>query len=90
MKSMLAPRRWARLVALAPLGLLLVLATGPAAAAASLPSRAGMLTGIDVSHWQGSINWSKVKASGKQFAFMKATESTTYTRSMPMQVCPAL
>ncbi|MEO5710732.1 MAG: GH25 family lysozyme [Nocardioidaceae bacterium] len=35
--------------------------------------------GIDVSHWQGSINWSKVKASGKQFAFMKATESTTYT-----------
>ncbi len=35
--------------------------------------------GIDVSHWQGSINWSQVKASGKQFAFMKATESTTYT-----------
>jgi GH25 family lysozyme M1 (1,4-beta-N-acetylmuramidase) len=35
--------------------------------------------GIDVSHWQGSINWTKVKAAGMQFAFMKATESTTYT-----------
>jgi GH25 family lysozyme M1 (1,4-beta-N-acetylmuramidase) len=35
--------------------------------------------GIDVSHWQGSINWPKVKAAGMQFAFMKATESTTYT-----------
>ena len=35
--------------------------------------------GIDVSHWQGSVNWPKVKAAGMQFAFMKATESTTYT-----------
>lgn len=34
--------------------------------------------GIDVSHWQGSINWSKVKASGKQFVFIKASEGTGY------------
>jgi GH25 family lysozyme M1 (1,4-beta-N-acetylmuramidase) len=34
--------------------------------------------GIDVSHWQGTINWSQVKADGVAFAFMKATESTTY------------
>jgi lysozyme len=32
-----------------------------------------------VSHWQGSINWSSVKSSGKKFAFCKATEGTTYT-----------
>jgi len=76
-KSMLAPRRWARLVALAPLTLLLVLATGPAAAAASLPSRAGMLTGIDVSHWQGYIHWADVKSAGVKFAFAKATEGRT-------------
>ena len=35
--------------------------------------------GIDISHWQGTINWSQVAASGKQFAFMKASQSTDYT-----------
>ncbi|GAB3561979.1 GH25 family lysozyme [Spelaeicoccus albus] len=34
--------------------------------------------GIDVSHWQGNINWSKVSSNVK-FAYIKATESTTYT-----------
>lgn len=33
--------------------------------------------GIDVSHWQGTINWSLVSASGKVFAFAKATEGMT-------------
>jgi GH25 family lysozyme M1 (1,4-beta-N-acetylmuramidase) len=37
------------------------------------------IQGIDVSHWQGTINWTSVKNSGKRFAFMKATEGTTYT-----------
>jgi GH25 family lysozyme M1 (1,4-beta-N-acetylmuramidase) len=35
--------------------------------------------GIDVSHWQGSINWSSVRNAGIEFAWMKATEGTTYT-----------
>jgi GH25 family lysozyme M1 (1,4-beta-N-acetylmuramidase) len=30
--------------------------------------------GIDVSHWQGTIDWAKVRASGRTFAFAKATE----------------
>ena len=30
--------------------------------------------GIDVSHWQGTIDWAKVRAAGKLFAFAKATE----------------
>jgi len=47
--------------------------------AAMLASTLAYADGIDVSHWQGTINWSKVKAAGMQFAFMKATESTTYT-----------
>jgi len=34
--------------------------------------------GIDVSHYQGTINWTSVKNAGYQFAFMKATEDTTY------------
>lgn len=29
------------------------------------------MKGIDVSHWQGSIDWGKVKASGIQFAIIK-------------------
>ncbi|MBL1067980.1 lysozyme [Streptomyces sp. 7-21] len=35
--------------------------------------------GIDVSHWQGTINWSSVRSAGIQFAWMKATEGTNYT-----------
>nr|WP_034263111.1 GH25 family lysozyme [Actinospica robiniae] len=35
--------------------------------------------GIDVSHYQGSINWSSVKSAGISFAYIKATEGTTYT-----------
>ncbi|MSP61440.1 MAG: glycoside hydrolase family 25 protein [Myxococcales bacterium] len=38
-----------------------------------------VLEGIDISHWQGSIDWAKVKAGGKHFAIMKATEGTGYT-----------
>jgi GH25 family lysozyme M1 (1,4-beta-N-acetylmuramidase) len=37
------------------------------------------LQGIDISHWQGTINWTSVKNSGKRFAFCKATEGTDYT-----------
>jgi lysozyme len=37
--------------------------------------------GIDISHWQGAINWAQVKASGKTFAFCKATEGTSFVDS---------
>ncbi|QYR20769.1 glycoside hydrolase [Paenibacillus sp. sptzw28] len=33
--------------------------------------------GIDVSHWQGAVDWQKVAAGGIQFAFIKATEGKT-------------
>ncbi len=42
-------------------------------------SLAGTLEGIDISHWQGTINWTLVAGAGKKFAIMKATESTNYT-----------
>ncbi|MGA8112330.1 MAG: lysozyme [Actinocatenispora sp.] len=41
-------------------------------------SAAGVLYGIDVSHYQGSINWTSVKAAGTSFAYIKATEGTTF------------
>ncbi|MEW2068813.1 lysozyme [Streptomyces sp. NPDC007346] len=34
--------------------------------------------GIDVSHWQGGINWTSVKSAGIDFAYMKATEGTSF------------
>lgn len=40
--------------------------------------RAELLPGIDISHWQGTINWASVAGGGYKFAFMKATESTSY------------
>ncbi|MFB9838283.1 GH25 family lysozyme [Actinoallomurus acaciae] len=38
----------------------------------------GGLPGLDVSHYQGTINWTTVKNQGAQFAYIKATEGTTY------------
>ncbi len=38
----------------------------------------GTTEGIDISHWQGTINWTKVAAAGKRFAYMKASEDTWY------------
>ncbi|MGA8114233.1 MAG: GH25 family lysozyme [Actinocatenispora sp.] len=37
------------------------------------------LAGVDVSHYQGSINWTSVKNAGIKWAYIKATEGTTYT-----------
>lgn len=34
--------------------------------------------GVDVSHYQGSINWTSVRNAGIQFAWIKATEGTSY------------
>ncbi len=47
---------------------------GPATAVA----RASTLPGIDVSHWQGSIDWARVAGAGKTFTFLKATDDRDY------------
>jgi len=52
------------------------LATGGGSRTDAVATR---LEGIDVSHWQNTIDWSKVAAAGKSFAIIKATESTDYT-----------
>ncbi|GGH83788.1 lysozyme [Pullulanibacillus pueri] len=41
-----------------------------------------MAQGIDVSHWQGTIDWNKVKKAGKSFVFIKASEGTTFKDPM--------
>ena len=35
------------------------------------------LNGIDVSYYQGTVNWQSVKAAGNAFAFARATYGST-------------
>src|SRR5436309_2175749 len=49
-----------------------------AAAVTGLAQGGGWLNGIDVSHWQGTINWNSVKNAGVTFAVCKASEGTDY------------
>jgi len=41
----------------------------------------GFVDGIDVSHHQGTINWTAVKNDGIDFAFVKATEGVNFVDS---------
>jgi GH25 family lysozyme M1 (1,4-beta-N-acetylmuramidase) len=57
------------------------------AAAVALPlliavpsaSAAGVVYGMDVSSYQGNVNWSAAWSNGARFAYVKATEGTGYT-----------
>lgn len=55
---------------------------GTAAAPVVATQPPGSLPGIDVSHWQETIDWAQVAASGQRFAFAKATEGRTYVDPM--------
>lgn len=50
-------------------------------AASGLFRSGGYVSGIDVSHWNGWIDFAKVKASGTSFVIAKASEGNTYTDS---------
>jgi GH25 family lysozyme M1 (1,4-beta-N-acetylmuramidase) len=56
--------------------------SGEAARTPRVSDRAARATsttpGIDVSHWQGTVDWSRVADAGKAFVFLKATEDTWY------------
>lgn len=75
MHKQLMPR-WA--LALLVAAAVVPMTAGPVSAADPLPESPGHLTGIDVSHWQGTIGWAKVKRAGVSFAFAKATEGQTF------------
>ncbi|KAH9024794.1 glycoside hydrolase family 25 protein [Lactarius hengduanensis] len=61
-----------QLIALATLSLSLGSESGPALVKRADPQ------GCDVSNWQGSLNWATIKSQGVQFAYIKATEGTTF------------
>jgi len=52
----------------------------PRPSATPAPTTPGMnrTEGIDVSHWQNTINWPAVSAAGKKFTYIKASESTDF------------
>ena len=56
--------------------------SGDAARSPRVNARAARATstipGIDVSHWQGTVDWARVADAGKAFVFLKATEDTWY------------
>ena len=56
-----------------------VLALAAAASSSGAAAATPYAKGIDVSHYQGKIQWPRVASAGYTFAFGKATESTTYT-----------
>jgi len=53
------------------------LAAAATAIASQLPMRLRGPQGIDVSRWQQTIDWKKVKSQGVAFAYIKATEGTS-------------
>jgi lysozyme len=52
---------------------------GEVALAARVCADGPTVEGIDISHWQGTVNWDAIAAGGIAFAYMKATEGTGYT-----------
>ncbi len=52
--------------------------TAPATTTAIAPDDSARLPGIDVSHYQGDVDWAKVKAAGISFAYAKASDGLTY------------
>ena len=42
------------------------------------PALAATTPGIDVSRYQGTINWTSVRNAGIQFAYIKSTEGVSY------------
>src|SRR4051812_49135319 len=68
--------RGARLACLAAVVVFTALAFAGASGAAA--SSVGRAKGIDVSNWNGTINWTKVAHAGYRFAIAKATEATNF------------
>jgi lysozyme len=79
MTSLLArPARRFFVLALLSLSVVGGAAFTPTSAQAAPKGRVKNVEGIDISHWNGAIDWARVARAGKKFAFMKATEDTTF------------
>ena len=66
-----------QILALSILSLPLVVSGAPAPESEPQLVKRATPQGIDVSYLQGFIDWGKLKFQGVQFAYIKATESTS-------------
>src|SRR4029077_59752 len=46
------------------------------------PPTPGILEGLDVSHWQNTIDWLAVAAAGRTFTYIKASEDVDFVDNM--------
>jgi GH25 family lysozyme M1 (1,4-beta-N-acetylmuramidase) len=60
------------------LGVRILAALAIAGALAAPAGAATYASGVDVSHYQGLVNWTQVAAKSYRFTFQKATEGTTF------------
>lgn len=64
-------------------GIILLCATGLLLLYYQIPAKtiadSYVVQGVDVSHYQGEIDWEKMSAQGVRFAYIKATEGSSYT-----------
>jgi GH25 family lysozyme M1 (1,4-beta-N-acetylmuramidase) len=67
--------------------LVAVVLTAMPTAAAAVP--AGMLAGIDVSHWQGTIDWPTVASTDVRFVIARATRDTVVDPTYAQNVAGA-
>jgi GH25 family lysozyme M1 (1,4-beta-N-acetylmuramidase) len=71
--------RWFAIVQIGGAPALSLFGVSPVFAATGLFRAAGLLEGIDVATWQGTVDYAKVKAAGKSFVVAKATEGIGFT-----------
>ncbi len=57
-------------------------ASGTAPANATVCAGSSTLEGVDVSSGNGTVNWTQVKASGRKFAYVLATQGTYFTNTL--------
>ncbi|MHB1846076.1 MAG: glycoside hydrolase family 25 protein, partial [Deltaproteobacteria bacterium] len=58
-----------------------IVSTGSDEQALTVCAAGATLQGIDVSSYQGSVNWGSVASSGRSFGFAKATQGNYYQDS---------
>jgi len=75
----LAGSRWFAIVKINGTSVLSLFGVSPVYAAKGLFRAANVLEGIDVSQWNGTIDYTAVKASGRSFVVAKATEGIGFT-----------
>jgi lysozyme len=64
--------------------------TGESAAALRTCAAGSTLKGIDVSYYQGTVDWTKVKSGGQSFAFVRVSDGVSYPDSKFAANWPAM